>query len=161
VSPDGDRLYAVDVVGQTLSMVDVGSGRVMRTVSFSAEPYTVTVSHDGDTVFVSLWGGAKVLMFDAWTLDAAGEIPTGGHPNAMGLTKDDRRLFVACANTNAVSVIDVDRRRVVEQIGVAMFPDAPPGSTPNAVSLSPDDRQLLVANADNNVVALVDVSKPG
>ncbi len=161
VSPDGDRLYAVDVVGQTLSMVDLASGRVIRTVSFPAEPYTVTVSHDGDTVFVSLWGGAKVLMFDAWTLDAAGEIPTGEHPNAMALTNDDARLFVACANTNAVSVIDVDRRRVVEQIGVAMFPEAPPGSTPNAVSLSPDGRQLLVANADNNVVAVVDVAKPG
>ncbi len=161
VSPDGDRLYSVDVVGQTLSMVDLASGRITRTVDFPAEPYTVAVSHDGDTVFVSLWGGAKVLMFDAWTLEAAGEIATGEHPNAMALTKDDRRLFVACANTNAVSVIDIDRRRVVEQIGVAMFPDAPPGSTPNHVSLSPDDRQLLVANADNNVVAVVDVSKPG
>src|SRR5579871_2191226 len=161
VSPDGERLYSVDVVGQTLSLVDLASGRVLRTVSFPAEPYTVTVSHDGDTVFVSLWGGAKVLMFDAWTLDAAGEIATGEHPNAMALTNDDTRLFVACANTNAVSVVDVDRRRVVEQIGVAMFPGAPPGSTPNSVSLSPDDRQLLVANADNNVVALVDVSKPG
>jgi YVTN family beta-propeller protein len=161
VSPDGDRLYAVDVVGQTLSMVDLASGRVTRTVSVSAEPYTVTVSHDGDTVFVSLWGGAKVLMFDAWTLEVAGTIPTGEHPNAMALAPGDDRLFVACANTNAVSVIDVDRRRVVEQIGVAMFPDAPPGSTPNSVSLSPDGRQLLVANADNNVVALVDVSKPG
>src|SRR5581483_9992113 len=161
VSPDGDRLYAVDVVGQTLSLIDLASGRVTRTVSFSAEPYTVAVSHDGDTVFVSLWGGAKVLMFDAWTLDAAGEIPTGEHPNAMALTNDDARLFVACANTNAVSVVDVERRRVTEQIGVAMFPDAPPGSTPNAVSLSPDGTRLLVANADNNVVAVVDVSKPG
>src|SRR5581483_4818710 len=54
VSPDGDRLYAVDVVGQTLSLIDLASGRVTRTVSFSAEPYTVAVSHDGDTVFVSL-----------------------------------------------------------------------------------------------------------
>ena len=161
VSPDGDRLYAVDVVGQTLSMVDLASGRVMRTVSFAAEPYTVAVSHDGDTLFVSLWGGAKVLMLDAWTLDAAGEIATGEHPNAMALTNDDTRLFVACANTNAVSVVDVDRRRVVEQIGVAMFPEAPPGSTPNSVSLSADDRQLLVANADNNVVAVVDVAKRG
>jgi len=160
-SPDGDRLYAVDVVGQTLSLIDLASGRVMRTVEFAAEPYSVTVSHDGDTLFVSLWGGAKVLMFDAWTLDAAGEIATGEHPNAMVLTKDDARLFVACANTNTVSVIDVDTRRVVERIGVSMFPEAPPGSTPNSVSLSPDDKQLLVANADNNVVAVVDVSKPG
>ena len=161
VSPDGDRLYAIDVVGQALSMVDLASGRVTRTIEFPAEPYTVAVSHDGDTLFVSLWGGSKVLMYDAWTLEPAGEIATGEHPNAMVLSNDDARLFVACANTNAVSVIDVDRRRVVEQIGVAMFPDAPPGSTPNSVSLSADGTRLLVANADNNVVAVVDVAKPG
>ncbi len=49
-------------------------------------------------------------------------------------------------------------RKAVEQVAVALYPDAPDGSTPNAVSLSPDGRTLLVANADNNDVAVVDVS---
>src|SRR5262249_39369345 len=113
---------------------------------------------DGTTLFVSLWGGARVLLFDAHTLDAKGEIPVGEHPNAMALTRDGRRLFVACANTNAVWVVDVANRKAVEQVKVSIFPDAPPGSTPNAVSLSPDEKRLVVANADNNTVAVVDVS---
>src|SRR5262249_16519239 len=83
------------------------------------------------------------------------------HPNAMVVTKDGKRLFVACANTNAVWVVDLAERHAVEQVSVAMFPHAPPGSTPNHVSLSPDDSRLLVANADNNTVAVLDVSKPG
>ncbi len=160
VSPDAGRLFAVDVSAQTLSAVDLHTRRVVRSVQLPAEPYTTLVAPDGGTVFVSLWGGAKILLFDARTLDARGEITTGEHPNAMALTKDGRRLFVACANTNAVAVIDVAARRVVERIGVAMFPGAPPGSTPNSVSLSPSNQQLLVANADTNVVAVVDVSKP-
>src|SRR5262249_35059923 len=90
--------------------------------------------------------------------EARGEIAVGEHPNAMALTKDGKRLFVACANTNAVWAIDVESRRAVEQISVALFPNAPPGSTPNHVSLSPDDARLLVSNADNNTVAMVDVS---
>src|SRR5439155_11087286 len=112
-------------------------------------------------VFVSIWGGAKILIYDARTLQPRGEIAVGEHPNAMALTKDGKRLFVACANTNAVWAIDVEGRRASEQIAVALFPQAPPGSTPNHVSLSPDDTRLLVANADNNAVAVVDVSKPG
>src|SRR5207249_4454232 len=119
------------------------------------------VSPDGRTLFVSIWGGAKVLLFDAATLEPAGDVAVGEHPNAMALTKDGMRLYVACANTNAVWAIDVAARRASEQISVAMFPSAPPGSTPNHVSLSPDDKRLLVANADNNTVAVVDVSKPG
>src|SRR5439155_1504245 len=112
-------------------------------------------------LFVSLWGGEKVLMFDARTLAPAGEIAVGPHPNAMTLTADGRRLFVACANTNAVWVVDVETRTATEQISVALYADAPVGSTPNALALSPDGRTLLVANADNNTVAAVDVSKPG
>src|SRR5262249_25307212 len=119
------------------------------------------LSPDGKTLFVSLWGGAKVLLFDAQTLEARGEIAVGEHPNAMAITKDGARLFVACANTNAVWAIDVAAKRAVEQISVSLVPKAPPGSTPNHVSLSRDDRRLLVANADNNAVAVVDVSTPG
>jgi len=161
VTPDGARLFAVHVFGQILSAVDLASGHVLRSIDLPAEPYTCIVSPDGGTVFVSIWGGAKVLMFDARTFEPRGEIAVGEHPNAMALTKDGKRLFVACANTNAVWAIDVEARRSVEQIVVSLFPQAPPGSTPNHVSLSKDDTRLLVANADNNTVAVVDVAKPG
>jgi YVTN family beta-propeller protein len=160
ISPDGARLFAVQVVGQLLTAVDLKTRTVVHSVMLTAEPYTCIVSPDGATVFVSLWGGAKVLLFDAHTLEPRGEIAVGAHPNAMAMSRDGRRLFVACANTNAVWAIDVNAQRAVEQISVALFPDAPPGATPNHVSLSPDGRRLLVANADNNAVAVVDVSQP-
>jgi len=160
VSPDGRRLYAVHVLGETLSAVDLVTGGVARTVTLAAEPYTALLSADGRTLFVSLWGGAKVLVFDAATLAPAGEIAVGEHPNAMALSRDGSRLFVACANTNSVWVVDVAARTAREQIGIALHPEAPPGSTPNALSLSPDGQKLLVANADNNTVAVVDVSDP-
>src|SRR5262249_53787688 len=77
---------------------------------------------------------------------------------AMARTEDGRRLFVACANTNAVWAIDVEKKKAVEQISVSMARNSLPGSTPNSVSLSPDEKRLLVANADNNAVAVVDLS---
>jgi YVTN family beta-propeller protein len=161
VSPDGRRLFAVHVLGQKLSAIDLARGEVVRTLELPAEPYTCVLSSDGQTLFVSLWGGAKVLLFDAQTLAARGEIAVGEHPNAMVLSRDGKHLFVACANTNAVWVVDVDARTAREQIGIALYPQAPPGSTPNALDLSPDGTTLLVANADNNAVAVVDVARPG
>lgn len=161
VSPDGRRLFAVHVLGQTLSAVDLDKGGVRRTLELPAEPYTVLLSADAKTLFVSLWGGAKVLLFDAETFAAKGEVAVGEHPNAMVLSKDGARLFVACANTNAVWVVDVAALTAREQIGIALYPGAPPGSTPNALDLSPDGKTLLVANADNNTVAVVDVAEPG
>ena len=161
VTPDGHALFAAHVLGTSVSMIDLATGHVVRTAQLDAEPYSVLTSMDGRTVFVSLWGGARVLTFDATSLEPRGEVAVGEHPNAMVQSRDGSRLFVACANTNAVWVIDLASQRATEQIGVALFPKAPPGSTPNALALSPDGRTLLVANADNNTVAVVDVSTPG
>jgi DNA-binding beta-propeller fold protein YncE len=158
ISPDGRFVYAVHVLGEALTMLDLRSGLVRKTVDVGAEPYTCLVSPDGKTVFVSVWGGAKLLMFDAATLEKRGEVAVGEHPNALALSKDAARLFVACANTNSVWVVDVAAKSAKEQISVALFPDAPPGATPNGLGLSPDGRTLLVANADNNAVAVVNVS---
>jgi YVTN family beta-propeller protein len=160
VTPDGTRLFAVHVLGTALSMIDINRGAVVKTIELEAEPYTALVSADGRTLFVSEWGGARVLFFDAATLEPKGEVAVGEHPNAMLQSRDGARLFVACASTNAVWVIDLAARKATEQIGVALFPDAPPGTTPNALALSPDGRTLLVANADNNTVAVVDIESP-
>jgi DNA-binding beta-propeller fold protein YncE len=159
--PDANWLYAAEVLGKAVAVVDLKKGRVRQTIDLPAEAYSVLPSPDGKTLYVSLWGGAKVLLFDAVTLAATGEVAVGEHPNAMLLSKDGTRLFVACANTNAVWVVDTAARAAREQISVSLFPNAPAGSTPNALDLSADGRTLLVANADNNAVAVVDVSKPG
>ena len=85
-----------------------------------------------------------------------GEIPSASIPT-RGALADGARLFVACANTNAVWVIDVSRRGR-EQIGDRALPGRAARQHPERASaLSPDGRTLLVANADNNTVAVVDV----
>lgn len=161
ISPDGSRLFAVHALGKLVSAVDLAAGKVVKEAELPAEGYTSLLSADGKTLYVSLWGGAKVLLFDAATLAPRGEIAVGEHPNAMALSKDGGRLFVACANTNAVWVVDLAAGAAKEQISIALDPAAPPGSTPNGLGLSPDGKTLLVADADNNAVAVVDVSKPG
>jgi hypothetical protein len=164
VSPDGSRVFAVHALGEMLSSITLGGGEsapTITSVDLPAEAYTAVVAPDGRTVYVSLWGGARVLAFDTATLEARGEIAVGEHPNAMVLSRDGTRLFVACANTNAVWALDLALRTAREQISVALYPGAPEGSTPNGLSLSPDGGTLLVASADNNAVAVVDVSRPG
>jgi YVTN family beta-propeller protein len=161
IAPDGQTLYAVQVFGQAISAIDLQARKEIKKVTLAAEPYTVMLSPDARTLVVSLWGGGKVLMFAAGTLEPLGEITVGAHPNAMLFSKDGGRLFVACANTNAVWVVDLASRTAKEQISVALYPNAPVGTTPNSLALSPDGTRMLVANADNNTVAIVDVRTAG
>jgi YVTN family beta-propeller protein len=158
VSPDGTRLYETEIYGERVRAIDLEKKQIVASADLGAEAYTCVLSADGQTLFVSVWGGARVLMLDPWSLAVKGEVTVGEHPNAMVLSKDGSRLFVACANTNAVWVVETASKTATEQISVALGLEAPAGSTPNALALSPDGRTLLVANADNNTVTVADVS---
>jgi YVTN family beta-propeller protein len=111
-------------------------------------------------LYVSDWAGKQVLAVDPGELRVVAKIAVGEHPNQMVLHKDGR-LFVACASSNCVSVIDTKRAIVTETIYTSLFPKAPEGSTPDAVALAPDGETLFVANADNNCVAAIDVENAG
>ena len=158
VSPDGKTLYSVQVLGRMLTAIDLEKNAIRTRVELDAEPYTCMLSPDGTKLYVSLWGGAKVQVFDPASLKKIGEFATGEHPNAMLFSKDGARLFVACANTNAVWVLDLAKGVASEQISIALYPNAPAGSTPNALALSPDGATLYVANADNNDIAVADIA---
>ena len=80
----------------------------------------------------------------------------------MILSKDGRRLFVANANRNTVSVLDTTADgRTLETLLAELQPGAAPGNTPNSLALSPDGAHLFVANANINTVAVFDVTTPG
>src|SRR5262249_2589154 len=115
---------------------------------------------NGSRLYVSDWAGRVVLVVNPEDLRVVARISVGEHPNQIVAHPKDDRLFVACASSNCVSVIDTKRGIVTETIMTALFPRAPEGSTPDAVAVAPDGKSLYVANADNNCVAVVDISVP-
>jgi len=101
------------------------------------------------------------MTFDTHDRTWAGSIPVGSHPNEMCVDLSGKFLFVANANDNSVSVIDLQKREVIEVLNTALYPDAPSGSTPNSLALDEARNVLYIANADNNCLAVFDVSEPG
>lgn len=122
-------------------------------------PYDVVKASNG-LVYVSDWADRAVLVLDSQTLRTINRIPVGEHPNQMVLHPQDGRLFVACASSNAVYVIDTKLGVVNETIYTALFPQSPEGSTPDALAISPDGEHLYVANADNNCIAVIEIEEP-
>ena len=100
-------------------------------------------------------------MLDPGDLRTVARIAVGEHPNQVAVHPKDDRIFVACASSDCVSVIESRRGIVTETIHTALFPLAPEGSTPDALAVSPDGKTLFVANADNNDVAVIDIAVPG
>ena len=160
---DGPRrlLYALTREDSSLYILDLTRQAAPRRVRLPAEAYAAVLAPNGRELYLSLWGGRAVGIYDAAQGRITGQIPVGSHPNDLVLSRDGRRLFVANANSNTVSVIDTEGRRVSETLSAALLPAAPAGSTPNGVALSADETELYIANADNNCLAVFDVRAPG
>ncbi|WP_338870184.1 bifunctional YncE family protein/alkaline phosphatase family protein [Spirosoma sp. SC4-14] len=157
----GATVYAVTKDDSSLYVCDLATKQVQHRVKLPAEAYTCLRSPATGDLFITVWGGDKVLIYDPKQQAITGEINTGSRPNDLIFSRNGKLLFVANANENSVSVIDVKTRKVLETVTTALYPDAPAGSTPNGLALSSDQKSLLVANADNNCLAVFDVSKPG
>ncbi len=161
VAADGQILFAVGRDDSALYAYDLTLDSLRYRIKLPAAPYTCRAHPIRPEVFVSLWGGARVAVIDRAQEKLVAQIAVGGHPNDIAFSPDAQRLFVANANLNSVSVIDIATRRVIETIQTALAPEAPPGSTPNGLAASPDGKQLFVANANNNHVAVFDIAMPG
>ncbi|HRI78342.1 MAG TPA: alkaline phosphatase family protein [Cyclobacteriaceae bacterium] len=135
--------------------------KISKKISLGHEAYSCILTSDQKTLYISLWGGRKVGVFDTNTQQITNTIPVGDHPNDLTLTRDGSRLFVSHSNDNGVSIIETSSGKVSEVLNTALFPNSPAGSTPNAVALSEDESRLYIANADNNCLAVFDVTSPG
>ncbi|MFM8284249.1 MAG: bifunctional YncE family protein/alkaline phosphatase family protein [Planctomycetaceae bacterium] len=134
-----------------------------RIVADAPYPWTCLVDAPRQRLYVSLWAQAAVAVIDigadGWKV--VGRWNVEEHPNEMVLTPDGRRLFVANANRNSVSVIDPDTGAVAETLVATLTPDAPPGNTPNSLAISPDGARLYVSNANINALSVWDIAEPG
>jgi DNA-binding beta-propeller fold protein YncE len=121
-------------------------------------PYYCVLEPGGKRAFVSLWNRAAVAVLDLGTNAVVGTWPTAEHPTEMVLSAKGDALYVACANSTKVSVLDPATGKPLQTIGCALYPQAPNGNTPNSLALTPDGAVLFVANADANNLAVFKVT---
>ena len=160
VNRNNTRLYTVTKEDSALYICNPAKAQVISRVKLPAEAYSCILSPDEKILYISLWGGNQVLLFNTATQAISG-ITTGSHPNELLLNKKGSLLFVANANDNSVSIINTQTHKTIETVATALYPTRLTGSTTNGFALSPDEKTLYIANADNNCLAVFDVSKPG
>ena len=187
LKPNGEELLALSGRGNTLHRLDPKHGRVLGDpIPVGVAPFGVVAISD-KKCYVSNWGGdppkpddpqalssrtptkidprtgaaasGSVSVVDLETNQAVKSIPTGLHPSGMVQSADHKYLYVACANSDTVDVIDTTTDAVVETIAVRPEARLPFGSGPNALASRLDGGRLYVANGTNNAVAVV-ASRP-
>ena len=168
ISPTGialdekkNLLYVVTKENNSLYLLDLGKKQANVRFSLEGEGYSCMLSGDSRRLYISCWGCGKVLVFNTETRKFMASVNVGSNPNDLCISKKSKYLYVANANDNSVSCIDMQAGKVTETLNSALYPGSPAGSTTNSVALSADNKTLYIANADNNCLAVFDVSKPG
>ena len=161
---EGKTLFAAGLWGHAVNIVPLEAPDKLRTVKLEKDsyPYACLPEPGGKRLFVSLWGKAGVAVLDLESDRVAAVWPTESHPTEMALTADGKTLYVSCANSTRVCVLDVaGDGKALQTIDCALHPKAPSGNTPSSLCLSPDGQLLFVANADANNIAVFGVAKRG
>ncbi len=154
-------LYAVTKENNSLYVIDVAKKAVLSVHALPAEAFTCLLDKKKEILYISVWGARQILPFQISSKKFLPAIAVGDHPNEMVLTKMGNIMYVANANDNSVSVVDLRAGKEIEVLNAALVPNALEGSSTNGLALSADEERLYIANADNNCLAVFEVEKPG
>jgi len=179
VSADGKRLYVCGSLSNQLHELDTSSGKVLRSIPVGMIPFQV-VLHDG-AAYVSNRAGRRpvegdavepsgrgvdvrvagplslvapgtISVVDLKTGDSLAEVEVGQQPGAMALSPDGCHLVVANTDSDTLSVIDTQTRKVIETPSVRWKIDDPFGASPTALTFI-DASTLMVCLGTQNTVA--------
>lgn len=179
-STKGDRLLVANNLSDNVILLDVASGRILKSFDVStskyipaAFPYTVIANRAGTKAWVSLWNDSAVAELDLNTGEVERRIelwhPTdpvvpGTHPTAMLLNRSEDTLYVAMANAGSakadgIAAVNLDRGVPQRCYRAALDNNDEPGAASVAIALSADEKHLYAAVASLNAVAIFE-TKP-
>ncbi len=181
---NGERIYVTLTRNNSLGVVSLKDSLVTE-IPVGMVPYDV-LQVSRTKAYVSNWGGRRPVVGEQ-TYNSSGSqvlvdpetgvassgsvsvidleknvqikmVEVGLHPSGMVLSPDRTKLYVACANSDEISVISTLTDEVTEVISVHLQKDIPFGSAPNALAISPDGQFLYVANGTENAVCVIETS---
>ncbi|MFZ0759498.1 MAG: YncE family protein, partial [Candidatus Sulfotelmatobacter sp.] len=169
-----DRLLVADNLSDNVILLDVATGKVLQRFDLSTSklvpssfPYTVVATRDGRRAWCSLWNASRVAELDLTTgrllrwiklKEPQDPIAPGSHPTAMLLSPDEKLLYVALSNADAVAAVSTGNGQIRALLNTTVRGEKFPGTYPNALAQSADGKRLFVADASANAVAVFDTS---
>jgi DNA-binding beta-propeller fold protein YncE len=172
--PGSDRLLVANNLSDNAVLLDSADGGVLHQFDLSMHPvipasfpYTVVATRAGRRAWCSLWNASNVVELDLvsgrvarWIslLQPKSETTPGSHPTALLLSPDEKLLYVALSNADAVATVDTSSGEVIHLSSTNSPRQEQAGSYPNALAQSADGGRLFVADASLNAVAVFDAA---
>ncbi len=145
---DGKQLISGSRFERLLTIFNVETGAAVVRLPLPIEPRHFCFNSDGGQLFVSGDGMDAIAIVFPYTTEVDQTILAGHAPGVMAVTSNAPSfLLVANPESNGITVLDVDTRRLVAVVQV--------GQEPSHIVLTPDQQYALVLNQKSGDVAVI------
>jgi len=151
ISPNGSKAYIGCSGGSsTVTVINTITNAIISTipVSSSGESTGITVSPDGNMLYVVNYVTGTVSVVNTATSAVVAVIPVGQNPYGIAISPDGNNVYVAYTFNNYISVINTANNKITASINV--------GIAPQDVAVSPDGSKVYVPVSNLNHVAVID-----
>lgn len=127
LSQDGTKLWVTCRDEGRIDVIDTASKSVVGSIPTGQGVNRIVATDDEGLLVYSLQTGEAVGIADPHTMKELAQIPLGGAPLSISLSKDDRHAFAGVQDEDQIWIVSVRDRKVVQVI------DTPPGMGPDPV----------------------------
>jgi YVTN family beta-propeller protein len=139
-----NRKASVTVIDPLFSY---GGQRIVTLITLNSPGEDWVMGRDARSLFVALPATHEVAVIDTAIWKVTTNIKVGHNPVRVALQQDGRYLWVG--HDGGVSVVDTERRAVVQQIDT--------GAGRHDIAFSKGDREAFVSNPTQGTVSVIDV----
>ncbi|MFO6447562.1 YncE family protein [Erythrobacter sp. NE805] len=158
VSPDGAFAWTMDMGSGTVTLIEVGDARALRSAAVGTEPEGIALSPDGQTLWVSARGSNRAFALDPMTLAIREEVATGRFPLRIAVRPQGDVAVTSELQDGSLGVIDTATAKLVRTIPVS-GPAEAAARQQVTILWSKDGARIYVAETGSDTVAEVDYAR--
>ena len=146
-----EQVYITNEKDDTISVIDLESLKVVKTIPVGERPRGITLSIDKKFIFICASDSDTVQVMDVKTGKILHSLPSGQDPEQFALHPNNKLLFIANEDDAITTVVDTQTKRVVAQIDV--------GVEPEGMAVSPDGTIAITTSETTNFVHWINVKE--
>ena len=148
----GAQVIAGSPADKSVSMLDAATGNLLVRLPLPVEPRHFCFSADEGQIFISGPGRDAVVIVYPYQTEIGETILAGRAPAAMSVVAANGANYLLVTNpeTNSVTALDVDTRRLAAVVNV--------GREPRHILVTPDRQYALVLNEGSGDLAVIRIA---
>lgn len=140
VTPDKMRAFSANIRGNSVSVIDLASGELVRVIETGREPEAIAVTPDGSEVWVGHNADDKIVVLDARTLEKKCEFACGKTPIRIAFVPNGKLALVSCARSGELALVETEGKHEWKRLALPKRE-----LTPEELAEAPE-KQLELAN---------------